>query len=90
MGWPQMLRTMRDNIPGANVSLQPFGIPSDAAWMKARAAEVLGLGALLPFGPSEAIMGAEDNVGSGAKAEAHLGVRPRALGATMRAYAPLV
>ncbi len=90
MEWPEMLRTIRDAIPGANVSLQPFGIPADAAWLQAKAAEVLGVGSLLPYGPSDAIMGAEDNVGSPRKAEAILGVKPRSLEPAVRAYAPLV
>ncbi|MBL0921490.1 MAG: NAD(P)H-binding protein [Phycisphaerales bacterium] len=90
MTWPDMLRTVRDGVPGANVSLQPLGIPQDAAWLKAKTAELLGVGSLLPFGTSEAIMAAEDNVASPAKAEADLGLHPRAFEPALRAYAPLI
>lgn len=90
MSWPDMLSAIRDAVPGANVSLRPFGIPNDAAWLHAKGAELLGVGSLLPFGTSEAIMGAEDNVASPAKAEAQLGVRPRAFEPSLRAYAPLI
>lgn len=90
VSWPDLLRALRDNIPGANVSLQPFGIPHDAAWFKATVMDLLGVGSLLPFSAAEAIMASEDSVGSPAKAEAQLGIRPRAFEPALRAYAPLI
>lgn len=84
--WPEMLREIRDAAPAPS-PLSPMGIPGDVAAMKARIAEALGLGGLLPFGESDAIMGSEDNVCSTEKVEAELGFRPSGFRESMRPYA---
>jgi hypothetical protein len=47
----------------------------------------VGLGALLPFGPSEPIMAIEDNTAAMDKASQQLGLRPRAFTPSLREYA---
>lgn len=74
--WPQLLVQIRDATPGAKPKLKPFGVPADIASMMALGMQKIGLGGLLPFGPSEPIMAAEDNTGSPNKARADLGVDP--------------
>jgi NADH dehydrogenase len=76
MTWPQLLVLVRDATPGANRKLQPFGIPAEIASAVALGFQKIGLGSLLPFGPSEPLMAAEDNAGTPAKVSAHLGVTP--------------
>lgn len=87
MTWPEMLETIRDEVPGGVPSMQAFGIPGDIAAKKAMVAERLGLGGLLPFGESDAIMGSEDNVCSTAKARADLGVDPAPFRESLATYA---
>ncbi len=84
MAWPTMLERMRDAIPGARKAAMPLGIPSHAGVAAAFGARALGLASLLPFGPSEPLMGSEDNVCSNAKAAAHLGFKPCSFDALIR------
>lgn len=76
MNWPRLLVAIRDQTPGANRRLKPLGIPAKPASDVARLFEMLGLGSLLPFGPSEPIMAAEDNIGSCVKARTDLAIDP--------------
>lgn len=87
MTMPDLLRAIRDAVPGANPDLEPRGIPAGLAAAVARAARWLGTGALLPFDEGMALMGAEDSTASPAKACAHLGLQPRPFVATLRTYA---
>jgi len=85
--WPDLLRTIRDNVPGAKVSLEPQGLPEPFCLMNAKAAEALGLGSLLPFSASDVLMATEDNTCSNAKASAHFGYEPRSFEQSLGAYA---
>lgn len=76
MTWPNMLERMRDRVPGARRAAMPLGIPSHAGVAIALGAKALGLAGALPFGPSEPLMGSEDNVCSNAKAREHFGFEP--------------
>ncbi|QYU67196.1 hypothetical protein J4558_19930 [Leptolyngbya sp. 15MV] len=88
--WPEMLRVLRDTLPGGNRSLEPVGIPSELAAIQARVMRRLGLGWMLPFDEGMALMGGLDNTGSPEKARAHLGLEPRPFAATLRGYASQV
>lgn len=85
--WPELLETVQGAIPGAKKWMAAVGIPAPVAEWKAKAAAAIGLAGLLPFGPSEPVMGSEDNVCSNVKAKAHLGFEPRPFAPTVRAYA---
>ena len=74
--WPQLLVLIRDATPGAKRHIQPIGIPAQIASPAAMVFQKIGLGTLLPFGPSEPIMATEDSTGSPAKVRADLGVTP--------------
>ncbi len=85
--WPQLLRHMRDTLPGADGELEPRPIPSEKAAAIARLAARLGLGSLLPFDEGMAILGALDNTAAPGKARAHLGFDPRPFRETFKSYA---
>jgi len=85
--WPDLLRAIQAAVPGANLDLDPIGIPSEAAAAQARIAKHLGIGPLLPFDEGMAVMGATDSTASPDKARAHLGFDPRPFTTSMRAYA---
>lgn len=87
MDWPSLLTTIRDHVPGANPKLKPRGISGDFASYMAQAAGIVGLGQLLPFGPDEPLMAMEDSTCSLARAEAHLGYRPREFVEELSGYA---
>ncbi|MGD9691249.1 MAG: NAD(P)H-binding protein [Phycisphaerales bacterium] len=87
MTWPQMLEGIRDHTPGARKAAMPLGIPSHAGVAMAYGAKALGLASALPFGPSEPLMGSEDNVCSNDKARAHLGFEPSTMEAALDAPA---
>jgi uncharacterized protein YbjT (DUF2867 family) len=87
--WPQMLRFMRDNTPGA-LPLHPFGAPSEPnAWI-ATVAGFVGLGNFLPFDAGMARMAAEDSVADMTKATEDLGIAWKGFRKTYPAYAPAV
>jgi uncharacterized protein YbjT (DUF2867 family) len=86
LSWPAMLRLMRDATPGA-MKIHPFGIPSGLAALQAQAAELVGLGGLLPFDAGMARMGGEDSVSDLTKVREDLGLRPKAFSPVFRAYA---
>lgn len=85
--WPTMLIAVRDALPMTEAKKKPRPIPAPLAANLARAAALIGLGSMLPFGPSEPIMASEDNTARTDKARAHLGLRPKPFLATLRAYA---
>jgi len=87
MEWPDLLTTIRDHVPGAKPKLKPRGISGDFASYMAQAAGIVGLGQLLPFGPDEPLMAMEDSTCSLARAEAHLGYRPREFVEELTGYA---
>ncbi len=80
MPWPRMLEQIRDMTAGGRRAAMPLGIPSHAGVVMAYGAKALGLGGLLPFGPSEPLMGSEDSVCSNEKAREHFGFEPCSLG----------
>ena len=88
--WPTLLRTIRDSVPGANPELEPLGIPAESAAIQARAADILGIGGLLPFDQGMATMGASDSTASLDKARAILGFNPRPFTPTLRGYAAAI
>jgi len=85
--WPDLLRTIRDLVPGAKPSLEPQGLPEPMFVMQAKTAKVLGLSALLPFTEDDVLMATEPSTCSIAKAHAHLGFEPRAFDTSLAAYA---
>ncbi len=85
--WPVLLETLRDSIPGANLKLKPWGLNATLVSHVALGAQMLGLGGLLPFGPSDPIMGAEDNTCEIAKAQSHLGFAPEPFEQALESYA---
>lgn len=85
--WPDLLRTVRDTIPGANRKLAPMGIPAEVAAVQAMVAKKLGIGGLLPFDEGMAIMGAMDTVADATKAREMLGFEGRPFSAALRQYA---
>ncbi len=88
--WPDLLRTLRDSIPGGKAELEPLGIPAELAAMKAKIAKQIGMGAALPFDEGMALMGAIDSTASVDKARAQLGFEPRPFVSTLRQYAAKV
>ncbi len=87
LSWPAMLRTMRDNIPGANTRLQPFGLPGEIAALGAKAAAFAHVGQFLPFDEGMARMGSEDSVATLDKVQTDLGLSPRPFTESFRSYA---
>ncbi len=85
--WPDLLTTIRDNVPGAKPSLQPQGLPEPAFVMKAKGAKMMGMAALLPFSEDDVLMATEPNTCSIAKAHAHLGFSPRGFEQSLAEYA---
>jgi uncharacterized protein YbjT (DUF2867 family) len=85
---PELLRHMRDNLPGANIELEPHGIPAEKAAKIARLATVLGLGSMFPFDEGMARMAAEDQTGETRKVETDLGLRARGFRQAFAEYAP--
>lgn len=87
LDWPTMLTTIRDALPITEKGKRPAPLPGVIGFVAAKAAEFIGLGAMLPFGPSEPLMAIEDSTCSTDKARDHLGWRPRAFTTSMRQYA---
>lgn len=85
--WPTMLATLRDAMPMGNRKMRTIPIPAPCAGVGARVARVMGLANALPFGEGEPVMGAEDNVGSPARARAILGLDPVAFASSVHGYA---
>lgn len=87
LSWPQLLRAVRDNVPGASPKIQPLGIPAQVGAAAAVVASAVGLGWALPFDKGMALMGAQDSTASGEKAERELGVKFRPFTETFSQYA---
>lgn len=87
LDWPALLETIRDAVPFSEKKKPIVPLPGVLASAAARAAEAVGVGAALPFGPSEPIMATEDNTALMDKARQHLGLSARPFVASMRAYA---
>lgn len=87
LSWPEMLRHMRDHVPGANGELEPHGIPAPLAACKAMIASRLGLGAFLPFDEGMARMGAENSTASLDKFKADFGFTPAPFRESFETYA---
>jgi NADH dehydrogenase len=85
--WPQLLRHMRDTLPGGDREIEPRPIPSEIAAKVARAAAISGMGPLLPFDEGMAILGGLDSTATLHKAHAHLAFRPRPFRETFAEYA---
>ncbi len=88
LSWPEMLTFMRDRLPGAKHSLQPFGVPGKIAALGAKVAMAIGAGSMLPHDDGKAIMGSNDSRASLDKARRHFGYAPRAFRESFAAYAP--
>ncbi len=84
--WPDLLRAVRDAIPGAKRSLEPQGLPAPVCLMQARAARALGLSRLLPFTEGDVIMATEPNVCDVSKARAHFAFTPRPFARSVGEY----
>ncbi len=85
--WPELLVELRNNIPGSNGNLQPWGLPADLMALKALGASYVGLGGLLPFDHGMAVMGGQDNTAETKKVEAHLELQTKPFRQSFRAYA---
>jgi len=70
--WPELLEAVRDSVPLNDSKKRILPIPAFKGVAAARMAQAVGMGEMLPFGPSEPVMATEDSVCSVAKAEAHL------------------
>lgn len=84
--WPDMLRFLRDTLPGGNERLEPFGVPSKLAAVKFKALSLVGLGDLLPFDDGMALMGGQDSTASLDKVCQHLGIMFAPFRASLRSY----
>ncbi len=87
MNWIDLLNTMKQFVPRANPKIKPKGVSGEFAHYGALAAQKLGAGRFLPFGPSEPIMAMDDNTCEIAKARAHLRFDPLSLEACLRGEA---
>lgn len=87
LDWPTMLRTVRDALPITESRKRVVPLPGRIAWLKALGAEAVGMGGLLPFGPSEPLMAMEDSICALDKAREHLGFQPREFTGAVREYA---
>jgi NADH dehydrogenase len=90
LSWPEMLTFMRDHLPGADRSKPAFGVPGKIMALKAKAAQFIGAGKLLPFDDGMPLMGSQDCRASLDKLHKHLGVRPHAFKASFEKYAATV
>jgi uncharacterized protein YbjT (DUF2867 family) len=90
LSWPEMLRAMRDQIPGAHEEQPAWGISSTLAARAAHVAGLLGLGAALPFDAGMATMGAEDSTASLDKLREDFGFVPAPFRASFEQYAQRV
>ena len=85
--WPAMLRVMRDNIPGANTRLEPFGLPGDIAALGAKFATLAKVGQFLPFDEGMAKMGSQDSFATLDKLQTDIGFTPAPFTQTFKSYA---
>lgn len=90
LDWPTLLTTVRDAMPITERRKRVIPIPGRLGWIKAIGAEAVGMGSLLPFGPSEPIMAMEDSVCALDKAREHLGFQPHDFTGAVRQYAAMI
>lgn len=87
LSWPEMLVFMRDTLPHADHSAQPWGVPGFAGAALAFGAKQIGIGSMLPFDMGMALMGSRDVVAEREKVRTHLGLSPKPFRATFESYA---
>lgn len=87
LSWPAMLEYVHDHVPHAKKGVHPLWAPSDIAGMKAKAAQFVGLGGLLPFDQGMATMGAQDSTSSLERVEAFFDREPHAFRESFSVYA---
>ncbi len=87
---PDVIRTIRDGVHGANRDLEPHGLPAGPAAMAAMGAGLVGMGSLLPFDEGMARMASEDTTASHAKVKADFGLDFRPFRASFAEYAASV
>lgn len=87
MTWPDVLETIRDNVPLATTKKPIIGLPGHLGVIAAQTAGILGLGEALPIGPSEPVMAMQDSICSNRKAHAHLGYEPSPFAESVKSYA---
>lgn len=90
INWRDLYTLFRDELPNADKRMQPWHVPGHHAAMIAEVAKRVGLGPALPFDAGQAMMAMEDQTAELEKVKAHLGLQPRALRESVRAYAPAV
>ncbi len=89
LSWPELMKFAAAHIPNAK-KLPVVPVPGALAMFKAKAASLVGLGALLPFDAGMAVMGQVDSVGSSAKASRQLGLEFAPFRETMADYADVM
>lgn len=85
--WPELLRAMSGAVSMASGTKPIIPIPGQLGVLKAKAMETVGMGSLLPFGPSEPQMAIEDSVCGNEKLSEHLGITPRPFSDALAEYA---
>ncbi|MEQ8770769.1 MAG: NAD(P)H-binding protein [Phycisphaerales bacterium] len=83
----EMMELVRDNVPLGKRGMRVIGVPGVVAAMKAKAAEFVGMGRLLPFDSGMALMAIEDSTAPLDKAREHLGFEPVAFTPSFESYA---
>jgi NADH dehydrogenase len=87
MTFPDMLRAFRDATPGAEASMEPWGIPAAIAAGAAMGAGLVGVGGALPFDAGMAWMGGEDTSADTFKAREHLKIGLAPFREALKGYA---
>lgn len=87
LDWPGVLAAIRDNLPLSDGKKRIVPLPGALAAAGALAAGAVGLGAALPFGPSEPIMAMEEGTAADDKVRQHLGLNARAFTRSFIQYA---
>lgn len=90
LDWKQVMEFYRDVLPGSDRSLPVVGLWGKKQAGIARLAGKVGLGALLPFDPGQAVMAQEDGTASSDKVRAHLRLQARPFRASAAQYAATV
>lgn len=90
LDWREISEFFRDTLHGTKKSMGTWYVPGQHAAIIATVAQKIGLGALLPFDPGQALMASEDSTADPIKAKADLGLSPRPFRKTVREYAHLV
>jgi NADH dehydrogenase len=87
LDWPTLLGLINRALPLSDGKKKAIPLPGVLAGAAARAAEALGMGAALPFGPSEPIMAMEDGTAALDKARHDLSLTPAAFTHALPRYA---